>query len=77
MSGAARRKPESSYDGKGYGQKWQTGYRDSNQAFLLRVVIPAKAGIQAFGELSGSAELTEDRAVVDSRHSRLRGNAHF
>ena len=31
-------------------QKWQTGYRNSNQAFFLSVVIPAQAGIQWFNK---------------------------
>ena len=34
---------------------------------------PAQAGIQASGELSGSAELTEDRAVVETSHFRGAG----
>ena len=46
--------------------------KPEDAAILLRlpvcayylVVIPAQSGIQAFGELSGSAELAEDRAVV-------------
>ena len=37
------------------------------------LVIPAQArlhGCRAFGELSGSAELTEDRAVVERRREQ-------
>ena len=35
-------------DERGRSQKWQTGYRDSNRAFLPHAVIPAKAGIHAY-----------------------------
>ena len=45
---------------------------------LIMLVIPAQArlhGCRAFGELSGSAELTEDRAVVERLQEQAAGES--
>ena len=54
-------------------QAQQRGCRDEDKLISAPGVIPAQArlhGCRAFGELSDSAELTEDRAVVEPRLER-------